>query len=1033
MALGGSALLCVIVWLMRSRSLGRPLDIVAWVTYADYNFPSAILRYRLEADAFPVLAILIYLVISRWGPLRARRVGDRVSEERVAPDAVEAGSPKPLAIWAPSRSLAATLARTLPPALFLGWCARPGFGGLPISRALLWFLLSVGYIGVVCGGGWLLARHDRRRNWPLVDWVSAANAFACPVAAFAGLWWLSHTAAVRLVDGSIRHWRWVPIWFAALAVVAVWGWSGRQLKRGRSPLWLESRVRVAVLGAVAMYILTAALAQPPQFFQGFDDAQLMTFARLLQDGYFPWRDFVMAHGPLDDLLQPLVGFSLFQNSVWGANAGTAAVVLPLCWVCVYWLGVWVARPGSPFVLAPLVWAASGLGPLDPRFLFVPLTLILLGCALARPTRFRLAALTTALFLNALATPESGFVVIGSVIALIAADLAAPAASRRLLAQLPRTTTFAVTGAVLTAAWAVFLAAEGALHGFIQYFQFFLSQHTAQSFIVPAISSLQSWMFAAMKLFAVAVILAVAWRVRHRLRLTPVAGVAFASAIAAALYGEQAVGRMDTQHTAYSLQMALPLFMICVWWILARLDSLVDLRAVVRLRPNLHMPFSIRNSMTILAVAIFALATSAVASSFEAAPSRTLFAGHRPTIVGPIGYMKSGAIPSHELTDWRKIVSTYATPQAPFLDMTNSTGYFYYLLRLKPASMFTSLGTALNPAADTILRNNVKASQPPLVTYSSDFTGLTSWDGVADNVRNYLTSQYVLSHWTPILKSHGMLFLIRNNLLRKHPTVPHLSEPPITTNLYNSVPSCGWGDAPNFLQSTPVGPSVTVSARVTKMRWIVTVTGWAFDGAAGKPPREVVILAGSKVEAVVPTNIAEPSIATKLQTQAATYSGFSATYTTVAGGPVSAYAFTADGALHLLPGATAGAPTLTSIKLPRRPALRVGAPGEGSLQYPTWAPVRVTAFKLPSGAASRFPLATFHAGGKIGTSQLTLSDTPGGTTNATITATALPITGADLPIRVGSCLQWRGYHARTLYLTQQGGVPITSLRLSGVRQ
>jgi hypothetical protein len=1044
-ALGGAGILCLIIWLLRARSLGRPTNIVSWPTFVDYNYTSAILRYRLEADAFPVLAILIYLLIARWGPRRLRAGRDVLEQPPVA-ETANPKAVKSLSVSGPSRSLSAALVRTLPAGLFLGWCLRPGLGGLPINRGLLWFLLTIGYIAVVCCSAWLLnQRAAGHRDWSLVEWISAANVFACPVAGFAGVWWLSHTAAVRLADGSSRYWPWIPIWFGVLAILAVWAWTVLQLRRGRSPLWLESRVRVVLLGALTMYVLTAGLAHPISYLQGFDDSQGMTFTKLVQEGYFPWRDFIMSHGPLDDLLQPLLGFGLFQDSVWGGDMGGSVVFLPLCWVCIYWFGVWIARPGSAFVLVPLAWAASGYSPLEARFLFVPLTLIMLGVALARPTRLRLVALTTALFLNALATPESGFVVIGSVIALITADLAGGPSSSRVTVRFSRTVTFVVTGVLLLAAWIVFLAAEGALSGFIRYFQFFLSQHTAQSFILPTISNLQRSMFTAMELCAVTAILVIAWRVRQRFRFTPLAGVALASAVAAGLYGEQAIGRMDPVHYDYSLQMALPLFTISVWWLLNWLDARVDLGIAKRVRANLNRLLTIRSAVTVAAVAVFSLATSAVVSSFASAPGHTVLTAPRSTIIGPLGYQRATAMPNHELSDWRKIIQTYSRPGAPFLDMTNATGYFYYLMGLKPASVFTSLGTALNPAADQLLRDNVKRSRPPLVAFNADLTGMNVWDGVSDNVRNYLTSQYVLSHWTPIVKSHGVLFLLRNDLLRHRVTAPRLARAPLTRGLYDSVPTCAWGDSPNFLQSVPAGPSLTLRGHVGPRQSVVTVTGWAFDQATSAPAREIVVTVGGHVEAVVPVNMPRGDVSRALRSANAIYSGFDVTYLTTDGRPPSVYALTSDGKLHLL--APTGSPGLRAITLPGGRTVSVGSsaavPGPKSFAdhsvavgYVDWASpaaAQVTSFKIPAGVSvGSYPLATFRADSQLGQNTYTVLDRPTDATDATITMSSLPLTGSSLPVRVGTCLQWHGYHSRTLYLAASGGAPVTSLQLSGVR-
>jgi hypothetical protein len=79
----------------------------------------------------------------------------------------------------------------------------------------------------------------------------------------------------------------------------------------------------------------------------------------------------------------------------------------------------------------------------------------------------------------------------------------------------------------------------------------------------------------------------------------------------------------------------------------------------------------------------------------------------------------------------------------------------------------------------------------------------------------------------------------------------------------------------------------------------------------------------------------------------------------------------------------------------------------------------------------YKLVTFRAPAQIGTSTLTLADAAGAPAGAEIVAGVLPIAGARLAVRVGSCLQWHGYRGHKLYLTQQAGTPVRSLTLSGV--
>ena len=89
-------------------------------------------------------------------------------------------------------------------------------------------------------------------------------------------------------------------------------------------------------------------------------------------------------------------------------------------------------------------------------------------------------------------------------------------------------------------------------------------------------------------------------------------------------------------------------------------------------------------------------------------------------------------------------------------------------------------------------------------------------------------------------------------------------------------------------------------------------------------------------------------------------------------------------------------------------------------------------QIPSGVIiADYDLLTLHASGPIGPSLVTISDAPGAAARHDIIARALRSSGAALGVRVGSCLQWHGYPAGTLYVAQTGGAPITGFQLSGV--
>ena len=136
-----------------------------------------------------------------------------------------------------------------------------------------------------------------------------------------GLWFVSHRAGVQFQNGTLRSWPWIPWWFSVLGVGLAFWWIARRLASGARPESVERLVRVVLVGSALVYLLTATIPGPVTGFSGFDDGQSLVGATLLQHGYFPWRDFQIIHGPFVDIFQALIGFVVFQHSVWGQSAG----------------------------------------------------------------------------------------------------------------------------------------------------------------------------------------------------------------------------------------------------------------------------------------------------------------------------------------------------------------------------------------------------------------------------------------------------------------------------------------------------------------------------------------------------------------------------------------------------------------------------------------------------------------------------------------------------------------------------------------
>lgn len=1051
-----------LVWMARSTHLSPPINIVGYPTFANFDYLPSFLQYRLETYAFPIGVIVIYWVLERWGPLRGERRGaaGAPAAPAAAGTANEAGSSR--CAEASSESVPTTgrlawaLARLIPAALFLALVIRTRG---PVSSGELTGLriAAVGaYIVGVLAASWLTHVLARRRQsyttWSYADCVSAVNAMAGAFVAIGGLWFVSHQSVTVLPSGRVHVWSWIPWWLAGLVILAAWAWALRRLRTGRSPSIVEQQLRVVLLGSALIYLVVAQVPGPVGPFNGFDDAQSLTGAALAAHGYFPWRDFQFIHGAFSDIFKSWLGFHLFQPTAWGSYAGVDLVLYPLTWVGVYLLGVWANRRASLVVLGPILLAAWGGVTIDPRFIAVAPILILMGKALGSRRLAWTAGLTAALFVEALVAPETSLQVIAVLPVVVLADIVQRPRGESLLSGLRRTRCVVLTGAVLTAVWLAFLATQHALTGFIDYYVIFLPGHDASG-VIPDTGRVGVYgvMFTLMITLVVLTLLVAAWRINRREAMSPRAWVTLAAAISAGVYGEQALGRPDIGHVMLSLDLALPLFVLALAvampvvenWFVTGVAWLSRGLASQRGRlDQLHRaaggPGWQAQPVALLLVVIALLGTSSIAPNIWHAPARTRTELGPLMPHSPLGYAVPGAMPAGLLSDLRTVVGRYSGLRAPFFDMTNSPGWFYYLLGLRTASVFTNVSQAIPEAAQQMAVSDLRRSRPPLIAFNDSIVGLPSWDGIPNEVRHFEVSQYILDHWTPVLETHSVLFLLRNDLMARRPPVPHLSQTPITSNLYASQPACTWGDSANFLQSSPSGRSLTLHVRQIRQRREVSLYGWSFDRATRQPAREVVVTQGDRAVAVLPVSVSRPDVAAALHTSRATDTGYSGSVQVSDPSTMRVYALTSDHHLHLLPQASGQRSTGSrpaSIRMPNGSHIPVGATGSGSVDGTGFTFNTVSTFFVPKSAAlPSLSLATLASDRSIGTSQLGISDLPNVSTapsNTEITAGALPVTGRRLAVRVGSCLQWHGYRGHRLYIAQQGGAPITSVTLSGV--
>jgi hypothetical protein len=266
-------------------------------------------------------------------------------------------------------------------------------------------------------------------------------------------------------------------------------------------------------------------------------------------------------------------------------------------------------------------------------------------------------------------------------------------------------------------------------------------------------------------------------------------------------------------------------------------------------------------------------------------------------------------------------------------------------------------------------------------------------------------------------------------------LPELGTPVETRDLY-SMPACAWGHVPNHLASPPHGDTRTLPVGPLRRTRSLTAAGWAFDASADRQVGRVLLTVDGKVVAASGLLSERPDVAAATDNPAAALSGFSFGLHAVPSGDVRIFALADDGLAHPV--------GVTVPDLPEELLLEGGgtvdvssAPISGWVDYVTSEPERSATVDVPDGVDLQdYDLATFTSqSGAIGRSEVRLLGTNSTSVglSSEISLETLPRSGRSVAVRVGACLQWHGYQGRRLTLLQEGGRPITEIRLSGVAQ
>jgi hypothetical protein len=808
-----SAAVAVVVWSQLPQQLNVHTDIVGYPEAADFNIERYFWAYGLVAGLFPFLTLALYLLLRRTlAPGSAQPLGVIGLLDRRAPAA--SGDRVNLALSAGAIILVGiTLGFEI--AIGGGW---QDLGGIVLAVAATVYGLAVATIAAVAVAGPLRGRE-------LDAVLAGANAVLATLAVL-GLAWVSSATKVTVSsDGTVHHYPWFPWWLGAVVTIVLLATVIRALRTSAVARTIERRVLALVVTPVLLFLFLAVLPGAPGDMDSFHEGEQLGAAHLTAAGRFPWRDLLFIHGPLGDVFQPLLNMHVFGDTRWGNLAGDAVLAKPAAAVGLFLLCAYLFRDNWLFLVGTQVAIVTGWVfaiQVQTRLLFVPIVILLLAWLLRRPTWPRAIAFTTLLLAQTVLTPESSYIVPASLAAVVLFEVV----HRR---GFSRTIRCGITAAILGAGWIVFLASQHALDDFVFYYRTFAPGHELTGGLTVALGEGQAptafgghlyYVFAAGA--PVVLVLLGIWYFAARApnaRAIPVDDWAMAATVVfVGLYYVKFISRTD--HVYQSFAATLPLLFYAIYRVVCAAEAWLALR-----RPRWLPP---RHTVTLpLLVALLVGAPTGLLTLSRGVPSHlATFAPSEPP-VARVGYVlnreplfrsvfpaPAKSVGPSLVHDLRAIMRAYVPPGERIFDFSNNPGLFWYVLRLDPATRYYHVSMAIRQATQHDLIGELRKEQPKIVVFSSDWLGLPFWDGIANEVRHYDISRYLLDHYRPLLHSHGFLVFARNGAQTRpvSDVTIKLDEPAVTTDLYFRTFPCDWGYTPDFLSIHPQSESGAVTLR-----------------------------------------------------------------------------------------------------------------------------------------------------------------------------------------------------------------------------
>lgn len=993
--------------------------VIGYPIFEDFNPNNYGNAFYLTAGFFPIAALLIFLGVTRIGPrvgLAAPPPRGRLRPLAAPAEADPLLGPEPS--WQINRGVAAG-ARVAIVGAVLG--LEVGVASNHLWQSVV--LVTVGYSLLVVLGSMALSRFVSASAFEVR--LATVNCLGSSLT-IAGLVLVSaHTEVRVLSNNSVHHYPWFPVWLGVPLAAALFTWLSLLLRRAGSArtVTIERRAVLLIAASVALFVFVAWLPGDLGWIGLYEEGQFLTETMLVLHGWLPWRDVLIVHGLLRDVVPTAVGWGVFGNSYWGSEAGASIIFLPLTVVTTFWLLAYlVGRSWPVLLIGASVFLGTWVGQVDARFLLWPLVLLLLAAVLKRFTRARAGGLGVLLVVQGLLTPE----MVGAVPIVVVVVAAyewywqRPGAP---LAEAFRRTIWVVIGAVAFALlFAIYMASRGGLGDYVTVTLLLLVGHFGQG-IPPNVGGVEQarYDFVALAPLA-AVLISFAYAVA-RLRLRRPFWLAdwpmAASALFVLGYYPKFLTFMDFPHAYEPFMMATPLMIYIVYRAVAAADDWIRAHVLER-RVGWLTGHPVGIAVLILFVVGF---WGPLHTVVERAP-----AVYRPTAPDPpitrVGYAVQ--YDSASVADLRKIVDAYVGPHDRLLDLTDEPALFYYWLDRDPSSLWFAPNALLDtPTLQRSLLTDLRRDPPKLIIFDDTndvMYGLPAISGVPDAVFLYFDSRWILEHYSPLVESHGRVIYALRGLPSLSSLHLHLDQKPMTTGVPFLGQDCNWNDAPTFLTGPVEPPSgaQSVSARTSVVRPAeVTFAGWAGDLRAREPAREVIATYNGRIIARARPGIDRPDVPKAGFPAGFLRGGFQLSIPTWANASsaLRVFAIGRDGSVAEL-GILSRPPRGGTARIGNRtvtlePSADTGHVDTESATGPlvqieppvgtTWADYRWLVVESPSFGG-------FLPGDFILTNQRGAVD-PGNM----ISFATLPNSPRHYVIPVSSCAQWYGYGSSPLYL------------------